>query len=87
MSEFVGIVVILLAVWPALDPHIETGVVLTIGLALFALSGICLTFGLVLPGWLLPAAIVLSCVGEAMLWRNLHRARSRPQNEGASHTA
>lgn len=87
MSEFVGVVVILLAVWPALDPHIETGVVLTIGLALFALSGICLTFALVLPGWLLPAAIVLSCVGEAMLWRGLRKIGRRPQNDGADQTA
>ena len=86
MSELVGIVVILLAVWPALDPHIETGVVLTLGLALFALSGICITFGLTLPGWMLPAAVVLSCAGEAMLWRNLRRAPSRPQNDASQTT-
>lgn len=82
MSEVMGIVIILLAVWPALDPHIETGVVLTVGLALFALSGICIAFGLALPGWMLPAAVVVSCVGEAMLWRSLHKARGRPQNDG-----
>jgi hypothetical protein len=87
MNEFVGAVVILLAVWTALDPHIETGVVLTIGLALFALSGICITFGLALPGWMLPAAVVVSCVGEAMLWRGLRKVRHRPQNGGADQTA
>lgn len=86
MNEFVGLVIIMLAVWPALDPHIETGVVLTLGLALFALSGICITFGLALPGWMLPAALVLSCVGEAMLWRNLRKVRHRPQNDASQTT-
>ena len=87
MSEFMGIVIILLAVWPALDPHIETGVVLTIGLALFALSGICITFNLALPGWMLPAAVVVSCAGEAMLWRGLRKVQHRSQNDGADQTA
>ena len=86
MSEIVGVVIILAALWPTLDPCIETGIVLTIGLALFALSGICLAFGLVLPGWMLPAALVLSCAGEAMLWRSLHKARPRPQNESSQTT-
>jgi hypothetical protein len=87
MNEVVGVVIILLAVWPALDPHIETGVVLTIGLALFALSGICIIFNLALPGWMLPSAVVISCAGEALLWRGLRKTQHRPQNEDGNQAA
>lgn len=84
MMETVGVAMIIMAAWPALDPRVETGIVLTIGLALFALSGICLAFGLPLPGWMLPAGVLLSCAGEALQWRGLLKMKRSAHNAHAN---